>query len=99
MYGTSDEAMDQVSFWTVGLGIIIIALFPLAIPFIALTAIAVIPLAVPVLAIALAVALFAVPVLLIRGLRRRLAGRVSSVPGASPEPRPSPDSRPAQAWR
>jgi hypothetical protein len=58
MNSQSTEVIDEVSKWTVGLGILTVALAPLSIPILVLTAAALIPLA--------------VPVLLIRGLGRRV---------------------------
>ena len=55
----------------VGVGVLVLALFPLSIPFIALTAVALIPLLVPVLAVALVGAIVAAPLLVVRRLRRR----------------------------
>jgi hypothetical protein len=73
MNSQSTEVIDEVSKWGVGLGILTMALAPLSIPFLLLTAVAVIPLVAPVLALALAVAIAAVPFLLIRGLGRRVS--------------------------
>jgi hypothetical protein len=56
MNSQSTEVIDEVSKWTVGLGILTTALAPLSIPFLLLTAAAVIPLAIPVLALGLVVA-------------------------------------------
>ena len=42
------EATDEISKWTVGAGIITVALFPLAIPIVVLTAVPLLPLLVPV---------------------------------------------------
>ncbi len=69
------EVLDEVSKWTVGLGIVTMALAPLSIPIIALTAVALIPLVLPLLAIALIAALAYVPFLLVRGAMRRIGGR------------------------
>jgi hypothetical protein len=56
-----------------GLGIVTMALFPLAIPVLALTAVALIPLLIPLLLIPLAGALIAAPFLLLRRLFRLAA--------------------------
>ena len=72
MNSERQEVIDEVSKWTVGLGILTVALAPLSIPILVLTAAALVPLAVPVLALGLVVAIVAVPVLLIRGLGRRV---------------------------
>ena len=44
------EIVDEVSKWAVGGGIVIVALFPLALPILILTAVAVLPLLLPVVA-------------------------------------------------
>jgi uncharacterized membrane protein len=54
----------------VGIGVLVLALFPLAIPLLALTAVALIPLLVPVLALALVGAVLAAPALLVKRLSR-----------------------------
>ena len=56
-----------------GVGIATLALFPLAIPMLALTAVALIPLLIPLLLIPLAGGLIAAPFLLLRRLFRRTA--------------------------
>jgi membrane protein implicated in regulation of membrane protease activity len=65
------EVVDEVSKWTVGSGIVAVALFPLAIPIVALTAIALLPLLVPLVAIGVLAGVVAVPVMIVRRLRRR----------------------------
>jgi hypothetical protein len=65
------EVADEISKWTVGGGIITMALFPLALPILALTAIAALPLLVPVLAMGLVAGVVYLPIRLVRGLRRR----------------------------
>jgi hypothetical protein len=85
MDSSRTAVVDEVSKWTVGLGILTAALAPLAIPILVLTAVAAIPLVIPVVAIALVAAVVAVPVLLLRGLGRWLSARVSSARAASPE--------------
>jgi membrane protein implicated in regulation of membrane protease activity len=54
-----------------GLGILTMALAPLAIPFLVLTAVFALPLLLPVLALGLIGSIVAVPVLLVRRLARR----------------------------
>jgi uncharacterized membrane protein YbhN (UPF0104 family) len=71
------EVANELSTWAVGGGIITFALFPLALPIIALTAVALIPLAIPLVALALVGGLIAVPVVAWRWLWRR-SGRRSS---------------------
>ncbi|MGA8219204.1 MAG: hypothetical protein WB771_11610, partial [Solirubrobacterales bacterium] len=65
------EVVDEVSKWTVGAGILAVALAPLAIPILVLTGVALIPLALPLIPIALVAGLVYLPVRVIRGLRRR----------------------------
>ena len=71
---TRAEALDEVSKWTVGLGMLTMALAPLSIPILALTAVALIPLALPLVALALLGGIVAAPVLLVRGIVRRVRG-------------------------
>jgi hypothetical protein len=73
------ELIDEASKWNVGLGTLVLALAPLALPLIALTLVALIPLAIPAIALGLVAALIAIPVLLVRGLVRRAIGGVRSV--------------------
>jgi membrane protein implicated in regulation of membrane protease activity len=75
------EVIDEVSKWTVGSGIVAVALFPLAIPIVALTAIALLPLLVPLVAIGALAGVVAVPVMIVR----RLRGRRGSAPTAEKE--------------
>jgi hypothetical protein len=80
---TRAEVVDEMFKWSVGLGIITVALAPLALPILALTAIATIPLLLPVLAIGLLVGGVALTVRLARGVGR-LATRVLSPDGHRP---------------
>jgi hypothetical protein len=85
------EVVDEVSKWSVGLGILTFALFPLAFPILILTAVAVLPLVVPLLAAGLVVGAFAVPVILIRKLGHSLSRiRPSRRRGTPSEPAPRP---------
>ena len=89
------EMVDELSKWGVGLGILVVALAPLSIPMLVLTAVALLPLAVPVIALGLIGAMIAVPILLGRRLVVRLrawsARRASGGPAApSPTDAPSP---------
>ncbi len=72
------EVVDEVSKWTVGAGILAVALAPLAIPILVLTGVALLPLALPLIPIALVAGLVYLPVRAIRGLRgatgRQLVG-------------------------
>jgi hypothetical protein len=65
------ETIDEVSKWTVGLGMLTLALAPLSLPFLILTAAALLPL----LAVGLVAAVVAAPVLVIRRLRRSAVRR------------------------
>jgi Flp pilus assembly protein TadB len=62
---------DEIWKWTVGMGILAVALFPLAIPLVVLTAVAIVPLLVPLIALGLLAGLIASPLMLLRRLRRR----------------------------
>jgi hypothetical protein len=77
---TTAEVIDEVSKWTIGPGIILVALAPLALPILALTAVATIPLLLPVLAVGVLVGGVALTVRLVRGVGR-LATRVLSPNG------------------
>jgi hypothetical protein len=68
---TAADLADVASAWAVGGGIITMALFPLALPILLLTAGAVIPLVLLGLAVALVVGVVAGPLLLLRRVRRR----------------------------
>jgi Flp pilus assembly protein TadB len=68
---TRAEVIDEASKWNVGAGVVTMALFPLALPLLVLTAVAVVPLLLIPLAGALALAVVAAPLLLLWGLGRR----------------------------
>jgi len=68
------SATQEVSKWAVGAGIVVLALFPLSIPILVLTAAALVPLAVPLLALGLLAAVVIAPALLVLAIRRRLRG-------------------------
>ena len=76
----ASDVAYEVSVWAVGGGIIVTALFPLAIPILALTAVAVLPLLIPVVAVGLAVALVTLPVIAVRAVVRpvKVRGRTSA---------------------
>jgi hypothetical protein len=69
------EVVDEVSPLLVGGGILTVALFPLAIPLIALTVVASIPLVLVALPVGLIVAAVAAPILLLRRLLRLAESR------------------------
>jgi|SRR5215216_3809861 len=71
---TPADLAEEASAWAVGGGILTMALFPLALPIILLTAAAALPLFLIPLALGLLVAGLALPILLVRGLWR-WAGR------------------------
>jgi hypothetical protein len=70
---STSDLVDGTLGVATGVGILILALAPLAIPILALTAVALIPLLIPVLVISLAGGLIAAPFLLLRWLFRRAA--------------------------
>jgi membrane protein implicated in regulation of membrane protease activity len=65
------EVVDEVSKWTVGAGILMVALAPLAIPILVLTGVALLPLLIPAIPIALIAGVVYVPVKIFRRVRRR----------------------------
>jgi polyferredoxin len=65
------EIADEISKWAVGGGIITMALFPSALPILALTAIAALPLLLLALAAGLLVLAIALPILVVGSLGRR----------------------------
>jgi hypothetical protein len=83
------EVVDEVSKWSVGGGILLMALFPLALPIVILTLVALLPLAVPLIAIGLLAGVVALPVMLIRKLGPSLRRLRPSRPRRRP-PEPAP---------
>ena len=76
----STELFDTASDYLVGGGILTMALFPLAIPVVALLIVAVLPLIVLGAAVAAIAAVIAAPVALVRGISRRIGeGRSTAV--------------------
>jgi uncharacterized membrane protein len=65
------EVIQEVSKWSVGAGILVVALAPLAIPILVLTGVALLPLLVPLIPLALIAGLIYLPVRLVRSVRRR----------------------------
>ena len=65
------EVVDEVSKWTVGAGILTVAVAPLAIPFLVLTGVALLPLLLPVIPLALIAGILYLPIKVVRGIRRR----------------------------
>jgi hypothetical protein len=85
------ETLDEIWKWTVGGGILLMALAPLALPILILTLVAVLPLVVPVLAVGLVVGVIALPVVLIRKVGRSVSGfgsRRRRRRPAAPAPKP-----------
>ncbi len=80
---TPAELAAEASAWAVGLGILSMVLFPLALPLIFLTAAAALPLVLIVVAGGLIVAVVAAPILLLRRLGRavRASRRSEARPG------------------
>src|SRR5262245_20515255 len=76
------EAFEELSNWAVGLGIVGVALFPLSIPILVLTAVALAPLAL----VLVPVALLALPLALVRRVlrARRRRSYPTSARGGSP---------------
>jgi O-antigen ligase len=69
------ELGGTLSDWAVGGGIVTMALFPLSIPILALTAVALLPLLAPVVVVAAVVGLVALPVMVLRAISRRVRAR------------------------
>jgi hypothetical protein len=69
------EVVDGISTWTVGAGILVVAVAPLAIPILVLTGAALLPLLLPVIPLALIAGLVYLPVKAVRGIRRRWSRR------------------------
>jgi uncharacterized membrane protein len=67
------QAADEIWKWTVGAGILVVALAPIALPILILTIVALLPLAVPLLAIGLVAGVLTLPVMLVRKLRRSVS--------------------------
>jgi membrane protein implicated in regulation of membrane protease activity len=86
------QSLDEVWKWTVGGGILTVALAPLALPILVLTIVALLPLAVPLLAVALVAGIVALPVLLVRKIVRSVSR--DSTPRRHSAP-PKPAARPA----
>ena len=89
---SSIDLTEGASAALVGGGIITMALFPLALPMIALLAVAAIPLLLVAIAVALLAAAIAAPFLLLRALGRRfiLAGSRARSDSPAPKPMKSP---------
>lgn len=69
------EVIQEFSKWGVGAGILVVALAPLAIPILVLTAAFLLPLLLPVIPLALIAGLVYLPIRIVRGVRGRLSRR------------------------
>jgi hypothetical protein len=69
------ELIDEYSKWGVGAGILVVAVAPLAIPFLVLTLAFLLPLALPLIPLALIAGVVYLPVRIVQGIRRRRSGR------------------------
>ena len=68
------QDLDEIWKWTVGAGILVVALAPLALPILILTIVALLPLALPLLAVGLVAGVVALPIMLVRRLARSVKG-------------------------
>jgi hypothetical protein len=84
------EVLDEAATWLVGGGILTMALFPLSLPLLLLTAASLVPFLVVPLAGALIAAVAAVPILLARRLARWVIGARRGRSGQRPGPRVQP---------
>jgi hypothetical protein len=71
MSAKASDVTEEVTAWAVGGGILTVALFPVALPVLLLTAAFLIPFALAGVAIALVFAVTAAPILLVRRIRSR----------------------------
>ena len=69
---SSPALVDEISGWLVGAGILTLALFPFAVPLIALTLVCALPLLLVALAVGVVAAIVAAPILLVRSIGRRV---------------------------
>jgi membrane protein implicated in regulation of membrane protease activity len=93
--GPSTSLIDTASELLVGAGILIMALFPLAVPMIALLILAALPLLALAVAASALGAVLVMPVVLVRGLSRKL----SAVPRNPRQDHRVPGNRPAMGAR
>lgn len=91
----SNATIDGVSGTLVGLGVVTMALFPLALPILILTGIATVPLLIPLVPIAIVVALVVATTSAIRALGRLAGRRRRQTPqvGTSAAQAPRPEGR------
>jgi hypothetical protein len=71
MAPTPSEVTEEVTVWAVGGGIVTVALFPVALPLLLLTAAFVVPFLLAAVAIGIVLALPAAPILVLRRHRAR----------------------------
>jgi hypothetical protein len=79
------DVLEEMATLLAGVRIITLAIFPLALPMIALTAVVAIPLALVGLVAALLAAVLAAPIVLVRRLRELGGGSIHGLPRAAPE--------------
>jgi hypothetical protein len=80
---SSREVVDEISSLLVGGGILTVALFPLAVPLIAMTVVLALPLLLVPLAVGVVAAIVAAPILLVRSLGIRAVRALT--PSAPPQ--------------
>jgi hypothetical protein len=85
------QSLDEIWKWTVGAGILLVALAPLALPILILTIVATLPLLVPLLALGLLAGAIALLVMLFGRASRSLS---QIRPRRRRSARPSPERRP-----
>jgi hypothetical protein len=83
------QSLDEIWKWTVGAGILVVALAPLALPILILTIVATLPLVVPLLVLGLLAGAIALPVALLRKAGRRVS-RIKLRRRRPPEPAAEP---------
>ncbi len=76
------ELLDELSDWAVGGGIVAMALFPFAVPLVALTAVALLPLLAMSIAVGILVAVVMAPIVAVRSALRAL--RAKDSPATAP---------------
>jgi hypothetical protein len=81
-------SLDEIWKWTVGAGILVVALAPLSLPILILTLVAVLPLAVPLLAVALVAVVVVLPVMLVR----KAGSSLSRFKARRRPPEPAPEA-------
>ena len=80
MNPTASDVVEETSAWALGGGVLTFALFPFALPILLLTVAFVLPVVLAGLAIALALAAVAAPILLVRRLRSAMDRGTQRIP-------------------